>query len=261
MLAQADAQAARRQNAISRASTSCTPRASRPTRSSTAFARRCARARSNRDAAQAQLGMAERGARDSSVRAPFAGLIARRYVSEGEFVSAGAEALRPRRTRPDRGGVHVAGARFEPRRARPAGRGARCSVSGRGVPCRSRGDRAHHRSDDAHAAREGAHGQSGRTLASGPLRARRSRRRGARERRDDSRGSRPPARRRLGGLPRGGRRTGGAPQHRGRRDPRRAHRSARGTRGRATRWWCAARISWSTARPCRCATPPVRRSP
>lgn len=46
-------------------------------------------ARSSRDAAQAQLGMAERGARDSSVRAPFAGLIARRYVSEGEFVQPG----------------------------------------------------------------------------------------------------------------------------------------------------------------------------
>jgi len=46
-------------------------------------------ARSNRDAAQAQLGMAERGARDSSVRAPFAGLVARRYVSEGEFVQPG----------------------------------------------------------------------------------------------------------------------------------------------------------------------------
>jgi membrane fusion protein (multidrug efflux system) len=45
--------------------------------------------RSNRDAAQAQLGMAERGARDSSVRAPFAGLVARRYVSEGEFVQPG----------------------------------------------------------------------------------------------------------------------------------------------------------------------------
>ena len=46
-------------------------------------------ARSNRDAAEAQLGMAERGARDSSVRAPFAGLVARRYVSEGEFVQPG----------------------------------------------------------------------------------------------------------------------------------------------------------------------------
>lgn len=46
-------------------------------------------ARSSRDAAQAQLGMAERGARDSSVRAPFAGLIARRYVSQGEFVQPG----------------------------------------------------------------------------------------------------------------------------------------------------------------------------
>ena len=46
-------------------------------------------ARTNRDAAQAQLGMAERGARDSSVRAPFAGLVARRYVSEGEFVQPG----------------------------------------------------------------------------------------------------------------------------------------------------------------------------
>ena len=46
-------------------------------------------ARSSREAASAQLGMAERGARDSSVRAPFAGLIARRYVSEGEFVQPG----------------------------------------------------------------------------------------------------------------------------------------------------------------------------
>jgi membrane fusion protein (multidrug efflux system) len=46
-------------------------------------------ARSNRDAAGAQLGMAERGARDSTVRAPFAGLVARRYVSEGEFVQPG----------------------------------------------------------------------------------------------------------------------------------------------------------------------------
>jgi membrane fusion protein (multidrug efflux system) len=33
--------------------------------------------------------MAERGARDSAVRAPFAGLVARRYVSEGEFVQPG----------------------------------------------------------------------------------------------------------------------------------------------------------------------------
>lgn len=46
-------------------------------------------ARSGRDAAQAQLGMADRSLRDSSVVAPFAGLIARRYVSEGEFVSPG----------------------------------------------------------------------------------------------------------------------------------------------------------------------------
>jgi RND family efflux transporter MFP subunit len=46
-------------------------------------------ARSGRDAAAAQLGMAERSLRDSSVAAPFAGLIARRYVSEGEFVSPG----------------------------------------------------------------------------------------------------------------------------------------------------------------------------
>jgi len=46
-------------------------------------------ARSGRDAAQAQLGMAERSVRDSSVAAPFAGLVARKYVSEGEFVSPG----------------------------------------------------------------------------------------------------------------------------------------------------------------------------
>jgi membrane fusion protein (multidrug efflux system) len=46
-------------------------------------------ARSARDSAQAQAGMAERSLRDSSVRAPFAGLVARRFVSEGEFVQPG----------------------------------------------------------------------------------------------------------------------------------------------------------------------------
>lgn len=46
-------------------------------------------ARSSRDSLQAQLGMAERSLRDSSVTAPFAGLVARRYVSEGEFVAPG----------------------------------------------------------------------------------------------------------------------------------------------------------------------------
>jgi membrane fusion protein (multidrug efflux system) len=44
---------------------------------------------SARDSLQAQLGMAERSVRDSSVTAPFAGLVARRYVSEGEFVAPG----------------------------------------------------------------------------------------------------------------------------------------------------------------------------
>lgn len=46
-------------------------------------------ATSARDAAKAQAGMAERSLQDSSVRAPFAGLVARRYVSEGEFVQPG----------------------------------------------------------------------------------------------------------------------------------------------------------------------------
>lgn len=46
-------------------------------------------ARSNRDALAAQLGMAERSLSDSNVTAPFAGLVARRWVSEGEFVSPG----------------------------------------------------------------------------------------------------------------------------------------------------------------------------
>jgi membrane fusion protein (multidrug efflux system) len=46
-------------------------------------------ARSSRESLQAQLGMAERSVRDSSVTAPFAGLVARRYVSEGEFVAPG----------------------------------------------------------------------------------------------------------------------------------------------------------------------------
>lgn len=46
-------------------------------------------AASNRESLQAQLGMMERSLRDSSVTAPFAGLVARRHVSEGEFVAPG----------------------------------------------------------------------------------------------------------------------------------------------------------------------------
>lgn len=46
-------------------------------------------AQSRLAAAQAQLGLAERALADSSVVAPFAGRLARRYVSEGEFVSPG----------------------------------------------------------------------------------------------------------------------------------------------------------------------------
>jgi membrane fusion protein (multidrug efflux system) len=45
--------------------------------------------RASRDALRAQLGMSERSLRDSSVTAPFAGLVARRHVSEGEFVAPG----------------------------------------------------------------------------------------------------------------------------------------------------------------------------
>ncbi len=48
-------------------------------------------ARSRRDAAVAQLGIAGRSLRDSSVAAPFAGLVSRRWVSEGEFVTLGAK--------------------------------------------------------------------------------------------------------------------------------------------------------------------------
>jgi membrane fusion protein (multidrug efflux system) len=48
-------------------------------------------ARSRLRAAQAELGSAERALRDASVRARFSGLIARRFVSRGEFVSAGQE--------------------------------------------------------------------------------------------------------------------------------------------------------------------------
>lgn len=46
-------------------------------------------ARSMVAAARAQLGLAERSLSDASVSAPFAGLIARRYVNVGEFVNAG----------------------------------------------------------------------------------------------------------------------------------------------------------------------------
>jgi membrane fusion protein (multidrug efflux system) len=47
-------------------------------------------ARSALAAARAELGLAERALGDASVEAPFAGLVARRHVTEGEFVSAGA---------------------------------------------------------------------------------------------------------------------------------------------------------------------------
>jgi len=47
------------------------------------------RARSELAEARAQLGLAERALRDASVKAPFPGLIARRYVSQGEFISPG----------------------------------------------------------------------------------------------------------------------------------------------------------------------------
>ncbi len=46
-------------------------------------------AQSRLAAAEAQLGLAERALADSSVVAPFAGRLGRRYVSEGEFVSPG----------------------------------------------------------------------------------------------------------------------------------------------------------------------------
>lgn len=46
-------------------------------------------ARSRLEAAQAQLGVARRALRDASVEAPFAGLVAERLVSPGEFVAMG----------------------------------------------------------------------------------------------------------------------------------------------------------------------------
>jgi membrane fusion protein (multidrug efflux system) len=52
-------------------------------------ATRVSLARSRAAASEADLGVSERTLRDSSVRAPFAGLIARRLVSRGEFVSLG----------------------------------------------------------------------------------------------------------------------------------------------------------------------------
>jgi RND family efflux transporter MFP subunit len=47
------------------------------------------RARSELAEARAQLGLAQRALRDASVKGPFPGLIARRHVSQGEFVSPG----------------------------------------------------------------------------------------------------------------------------------------------------------------------------
>jgi membrane fusion protein (multidrug efflux system) len=45
--------------------------------------------RSRLEAARARLGLAERALRDASVAAPFDGLVARRYVSAGDFVGVG----------------------------------------------------------------------------------------------------------------------------------------------------------------------------
>jgi membrane fusion protein (multidrug efflux system) len=47
-------------------------------------------ARADAAAARAQLGVAKRALADASVAAPFAGLLARRYVNVGEFVQPGA---------------------------------------------------------------------------------------------------------------------------------------------------------------------------
>jgi membrane fusion protein (multidrug efflux system) len=46
-------------------------------------------ARSRLRAAESELGVAERAFNDATVRAPFAGVIARRFVSRGEYVSPG----------------------------------------------------------------------------------------------------------------------------------------------------------------------------
>ena len=46
-------------------------------------------ARSRLEAAEARLGLAQRSLRDAEVRAPFAGLVARRHVSAGEYASPG----------------------------------------------------------------------------------------------------------------------------------------------------------------------------
>jgi len=48
-------------------------------------------ARSRLAAARAGLGLAERALRNASVTAPFSGIVARRHVSEGEFIKPGAE--------------------------------------------------------------------------------------------------------------------------------------------------------------------------
>jgi len=48
-------------------------------------------ARSQRASSRARLGLAERALRNASVSAPFTGVVARRFVSEGEYVKAGAD--------------------------------------------------------------------------------------------------------------------------------------------------------------------------
>jgi membrane fusion protein (multidrug efflux system) len=51
------------------------------------------RAQARRDSAQAQRGVAEKLLRDASVRAPFAGLVARREISRGDYVRPGESLL------------------------------------------------------------------------------------------------------------------------------------------------------------------------
>ncbi|MEE9280624.1 MAG: efflux RND transporter periplasmic adaptor subunit [Myxococcota bacterium] len=91
-------------------------------------------ARSRLLAARARLGLAERALADASVRAPFAGLVARRLVNRGEFVNVGQElfnlvALDPVEVEfflPEVDSSRVAHG--------PDSRGPRRLPSGRGVP-------------------------------------------------------------------------------------------------------------------------------
>jgi len=182
-------------------------------------------ARSRAESARARVGVAERAVRDASVRAPFAGLVARREVSRGEFVNAGQPLFELVALDP----VEVEFYLAERDSSRvTVGQEVRVSVA----PFPGETFRGDHRYAHQNPAREGADRQFRRPPASRSLRQGRPRHCRSRGGAAGAGGSGPVALRRLGGLsPRGGE-PGGASDRRDRRPPRHPGRDRPRTRTR-----------------------------